>query len=234
MKIDIWSDVACPYCYIGKRHLEAALEHFPHKDQVQVTWHSFELDPEAPAETKENQYEVVARKYGVSPVQAKEMTARVLTSAGATGLSLDFDTVKPTNTFNAHRLIHLAAGQDKQDEMEERLFKAYFTEGRHIGQKESLQAIAAESGIDATEMLNSDSFTDEVRKDEEEAQSLGIRGVPFFVFDYKYAISGAQPVDAFIQTLSKVWEEAQPATPTPNETAIACDPDVCEDGACRV
>ncbi len=212
MKIDIWSDVACPYCYIGKRHLESALEHFPHKDQVQVTWHSFELDPEAPAETKENQYEVVARKYGVSPGQAKEMTARVLNSAIAAGLSLDFDKVKPTNTFDAHRLIHLAAARDKQDEMEERLFKAYFTEGKHIGQKESLQAIAAESGLDATAMLNSDAYTGEVRKDEEEAQSLGIRGVPFFVFDYKYAISGAQPVDIFVQTLSKVWEEAHPAT----------------------
>ncbi len=237
MKIDIWSDVACPYCYIGKRHLEAALEHFPHKDQVRVTWHSFELDPEAPAETTETQYEVVGRKYGVSPAQAKEMTGRVLNSAAAAGLSLDFDNVKPTNTFNAHRLIHLAAGQHKQDEMEERLFKAYFTEGRHIGQKESLQAIAAESGIDCTAMLNSDAYTDEVRKDEEEAHSLGIRGVPFFVFDYKYAVSGAQPVDVFVQTLSKVWGEAHPANLVPVETAIAGtadDPGACEDGACRV
>jgi predicted DsbA family dithiol-disulfide isomerase len=207
MKIDIWSDVACPYCYIGKRHLEAALAQFPHKDQVQVVWHNFELDPDAPAETKENQYEVVARKYGVSPGQAKEMTARVLASATGAGLAIDFDKVIPTNTFDAHRLIQLAASQGRQDEMEEGLFRAYFTEGRHIGQKASLLTIAAEIGIDATATLNSDDYTAEVRKDEEEAQTLGINGVPFFVFDYKYAISGAQPVNVFAQTLQKVWDE---------------------------
>ncbi|HEX9509997.1 MAG TPA: DsbA family oxidoreductase, partial [Puia sp.] len=207
MKIDIWSDVACPYCYIGKRHLETALEQFPHKDQVQVTWHSFELDPDAPADKKENLYEVVARKYGMSPEQAKVTTARTAASGAAAGLTIDFDKVIPTNTFNAHRLIQLAASHGKQDEMEERLFKAYFTEGKHIGQNESLQALAAELGIDATATLNSNAFTNEVRKDEEAAQSIGIRGVPFFVFDYKYAISGAQPVSAFTQTLLKVWEE---------------------------
>lgn len=230
MKIDIWSDVACPFCYIGKRHLEAALEQFPHKKDVQVTWHNFELDPNAPKDNKEDQYALLARKYGMSREQAIENTERVAASGTAAGLAFDFDKVIPTNTFDAHRLIQFAAQNGKQDEMEERLFAAYFMEGKHLNNKETLLAIAADLGLDATAVLNSDAYTNEVRKDEAEAQALGIRGVPFFVFDRKYAVSGAQPVTAFTQTLQKVWEEANPAELVQTGDKGAA----CDDGSCTV
>ncbi|RPE08744.1 DsbA family oxidoreductase [Chitinophaga lutea] len=224
MKIDIWSDVACPFCFIGKRHLEAALEKFPHRDEVEVTWHSFELDPGAQKDYNENQYELLAKKYGMSPEQAKATTERVEASGAATGIRFDFDKVIPTNTFNAHRLIQLAAQQGKQNEVEELLFTAYFTDGKHIGHIETLEAIGAAAGLDTTGLFTSDAYTDAVRADEAQAQQLGIRGVPFFVFDYKYAVSGAQPVNAFEQTLQKVWEESRPADVAPGA--------VCEDGTC--
>lgn len=229
MKIDIWSDVACPFCYIGKRHLEAALEQFPHKDNVEVTWHNFELDPNAPKDNKEDQYALLARKYGMSREQAIENTERVAASGAAAGLAFDFDKVIPTNTFDAHRLIQFAAQHGKQDEMEERLFSAYFMEGKHISDKATLLAIAADLGLDATAVFSSDVYTNEVRKDEAEAQSLGIRGVPFFVFDRKYAVSGAQPVTAFTQTLQKVWEEANPAIELvqTGEKGATCDDESC-------
>lgn len=224
MKIDIWSDVACPFCFIGKRHLEAALEKFPQKDKVEVTWHSFELDPGAAIDYKENQYELLAKKYGMSPEQAKESTERVAASGAATGINFDFDRVIPTNTFNAHRLIQLAAQHGKQNEVEELLFTAMFTEGKHVGRIETLEAIGAAAGLDTTGLFTSDAYTKNVRADEAEAQELGIRGVPFFVFDRKYAVSGAQPVNVFEQTLQKVWEESRPVDVTPGG--------VCEDGVC--
>lgn len=224
MKIDIWSDVACPFCYIGKRHLEAALEKFPHRENVEVTWHSFELDPRAQQDYEEDQYELLAQKYGMSVEQAKMSTERVEASGAAAGIQFDFDNVKPTNTFNAHRLIQLAAQHGKQNEVEELLFTAYFTEGKHIGRPETLQAIAAAAGIDASGLFDSDAYTKEVRADEAEAQAIGIRGVPFFVFDRKYAVSGAQPVSVFEQTLQKVWEESRPADVAPGA--------VCDDGVC--
>ncbi|MBO9151713.1 DsbA family protein [Chitinophaga sp. GCM10012297] len=230
MKIDIWSDVACPFCYIGKRHLEAALEQFPNSKDVQVTWHSFELDPSAKTEYEEDHYQLLANKYGMSREQAEANSERVSASGKAVGIDFDFDKVKHTNTFNAHRLIQLAHKEGKQDEMEERLFKAYFTEGKHIGDPAVLQTIAAEAGLDASSLFNGNAFTDEVRKDEAEAQGLNIRGVPFFVFDMKYAISGAQPVDVFTQTLQKVWEENHPKNITP----VGGEGGVCEDGACNV
>lgn len=211
MKIDIWSDVACPFCFIGKRNLEAALAQFPHRDEVEVTWHNFELDPHAKTDYEENQYELLARKYGMSIEQAKDNTAWVVQSGQAAGIAFDFDHVVPTNTFNAHRLIQLAHRHGLQDAAEEKLFKAMFEEGKHIGRKETLQEIAEAIGLDAaatTEMLNGDAYTEAVRADEAEAQSLGIRGVPFFVLDRKYAISGAQPVAVFLQALQQTREES--------------------------
>ncbi|QEH41978.1 DsbA family oxidoreductase [Chitinophaga sp. XS-30] len=211
MKIDIWSDVACPFCFIGKRNLEAALAQFPHRDEVAVTWHNFELDPQAKTDYKENQYELLARKYGMTVEQAKDNTERVVQSGQAAGIAFDFDRVVPTNTFNAHRLIQLAHRHGLQDAAEEKLFKAMFEEGKHIGRKETLQEIAEAIGLDAAataEMLNGDAYTEAVRADEAEAQSLGIRGVPFFVLDRKYAVSGAQPVAVFLQALQQAREES--------------------------
>lgn len=216
MKIEIWSDVACPFCFIGKRNLEAALAQFPHRNDVEVIWRNFELDPGAQMEYKENQYELLAKKYGMSLEQARENTERVAMSGQAVGIAFDFDKVIPTNTFNAHRLIQFAHQHGRQDAAEEQLFKAKFEEGKHVGRKETLLEIAGAIGLDAAaaeQVLNSDAYTNEVRADEAEAQALGIRGVPFFVFDRKYAVSGAQPVDVFGQTLQKVWEEAQPVEP---------------------
>ncbi len=231
MKIEIWSDVACPFCYIGKHHLEAALAQFPHKDSVEVTWKNFELDPGAQTDYQEDQYDLLAKKYGMTREQAKANTERVRLSGTAAGITFDFDKVIPTNTFNAHRLIQFAAQHGKQHEMEEKLFHAMFTEGKHIGKNETLLAIAAELGLDATAVLNSNDYTAEVRADEEEAQVLGVRGVPFFVFDRKYAISGAQPVDAFAQTLQKVWQEAHPFT---DLTPAAGKEAGCDDGSCTI
>ncbi|MGX5820924.1 DsbA family oxidoreductase [Chitinophaga lutea] len=225
MKIDIWSDVACPFCFIGKRHLEAALEKFPHRDKVEVNWHSFELDPGAKEDYEEDQYELLAQKYGMSREQAVANSERVAASGEQAGIRFNFDTVQPTNTFNAHRLIQLARQQGKQDAVEETLFSAYFTQGRHIGKQATLEAVAAETGLDTKGLFGTDAMVAEVRADEAQAQQLGIRGVPFFVFDMKYAISGAQPVNVFEQTLQKVWEENNPAP--------AADGDMCADGVCE-
>lgn len=230
MKIDIWSDVACPFCYVGKRHLEAALAKFPHAKDVEVTWHSFELNPDAQKDYTEDHYTLLASKYGMTREQAVANSARVADAGKAVGIDFKFDDMINTNTFNAHRLIQLAAQHGKQDEVEELLFKAYFTEGKHIGETPTLEAIAATAGIDATAMLQGTEFTGEVRQDEAQAQQLGIRGVPFFVFDMKYAISGAQPVEVFDQTLEKVWSETHPQVVNP----AGSDDNTCADGVCNV
>ncbi|WP_341839267.1 DsbA family oxidoreductase [Chitinophaga caseinilytica] len=230
MKIDIWSDVACPFCYIGKRHLEAALAQFPHAKDVEVTWHSFELNPDAQKDYKEDHYTLLASKYGMTREAAVANSQRVSESGKAVGIDFKFDKLIHTNTFNAHRLIQLAAQHGKQDEIEERLFHAYFTEGKHIGETPVLEAIAREAGLDASEVLKGTDFTGEVRQDEAQAQQLGIRGVPFFVFDMKYAISGAQPVEAFHQTLEKVWSESHPSL-----VNVQGDADnTCSDGSCSI
>lgn len=230
MKIDIWSDVACPFCYIGKRHLEAALAKFPHAKDVEVTWHSFELNPDAQMHYTEDHYTLLASKYGMTREQAIANSERVSAAGKAVGIDFKFDELVHTNTFNAHRLIQLAAQHGKQDEVEELLFKKYFTEGKHIGDIPTLEAIAQEAGLDAGDVLKGTEFTGEVRQDEAQAQQLGIRGVPFFVFDMKYAISGAQPVELFTETLDKVWNEAHPAI-----VNVAGDADTtCADGSCSI
>ncbi|WP_341836543.1 DsbA family oxidoreductase [Chitinophaga pollutisoli] len=230
MKIDIWSDVACPFCYVGKRHLEAALAKFPHAKDVEVTWHSFELNPDAQKDYQEDHYTLLASKYGMTREQAMANSARVADAGKAVGIDFKFDDMINTNTFNAHRLIQLAAQHGKQDEVEELLFKAYFTEGKHIGETATLEAIAKAAGLDADAMLQGTEFTGEVRQDEAQAQQLGIRGVPFFVFDMKYAISGAQPVEVFDQTLEKVWSETHPQIVNPTGS----DDNTCADGVCNV
>ena len=230
MTIDIWSDVACPFCYIGKRHLEAALAQFPHAKDVEVTWHSFELNPDAQKDYKEDHYTLLATKYGMTREQAQANSERVAAAGKAVGIDFKFDDMVSTNTFNAHRLIQLAAQHGKQDEMEELLFKAMFTEGKHVGDAATLEGIAKEAGFDAAEMLKGTEFTREVRQDEAQAQELGIRGVPFFVFDRKYAISGAQPVGVFNDTLQKVWDESHPQIIHPT----GGDANACADGVCNV
>ncbi len=210
MDIEIWSDFICPFCYIGKRKFEIALEKFPHREHVNVTWRSFELSPGVTPEPGQNVYDYLAGRKGQSREWAVQAHAHVTQLAKAVGLEYNFDKAVVANTFDAHRLSHLAAQHGVQDKMEERLFRAYFTEGKNIGDHETLVKLGTEAGLDPAEihtLLNGETFAEAVRKDEEEAQQLGARGVPFFVMARKYGVSGAQDPDVFLETLGKAWNK---------------------------
>jgi predicted DsbA family dithiol-disulfide isomerase len=231
MKVEIWSDFMCPFCYIGKRRFESALENFSHKDQVEVVYRSFELDPNAQRDVNQDVHEMLASKYGMSREKAKSMNDNLVEQAREAGLTYHFDSMILTNTFDAHRLSHFASSQGKMKEMVERLLHAYFTESRHIGDHETLALLAAEVGLDkeeTTHMLASSAYTNEVRADEQEAVKFGIRGVPFFVINRKYGISGAQPGDVFLDALQKAWEEDKPLNML-NDSAAD---EACADGVC--
>ncbi|ATA58635.1 uncharacterized protein ywbO [Geobacillus stearothermophilus] len=232
MKIEVWSDFVCPFCYIGKRRLEQALEPFPHREDVEIVFRSFELDPNAPNETPLTIHEIIANKYGISLEEAKRANADIGRQAEAVGLTFRFDTMKPTNTFDAHRLAQYANEKGKLQDVVERLFYAYFTESKRISDRNVLLAIAEAAGLDRTEaeeVLASGRYTQEVRRDEEEAAALGVRGVPFFVLNRKYAISGAQPVEVFRRALEKVWEEEQsrPLQPLSTDQGETCTDEGC-------
>ncbi len=210
IRLEIWSDIVCPFCYIGKRHLEAALSQFERRDEIQVVWKSFELNPMAERNPNIDVYENLSRKYGQSLAWAKQRSEEVARSAAAVGLRFDFDRARPGNSFDAHRLVHLADKRNLQDRAEERLFAAYFTEGEQIGDPKTLHRIGVELGLDPKEvekMLAGDDYTSEVRQEEEEAFSLGVTGVPFFLFNRKRAVSGAQPVETFLKALRTAWAE---------------------------
>jgi predicted DsbA family dithiol-disulfide isomerase len=231
MQVDIWSDVVCPWCYIGKRRFEQALSRFPHRDGVRVVWHSFELDPGAPA-TRDGSYEDnLARKYGTSVDQARGMTANMAHVAATEGLDFRFDVAHPGNTFDAHRLLHLALDRGVQDAVKERFLRATFTEGAPIGDRDTLVRLAAEAGLDADEarlVLDGDKYADEVRADEQQAAAYGITGVPFFVVDGKYGVSGAQPAELLLSVLERAHAESAPLTIVdPATGAGACDGDSC-------
>jgi predicted DsbA family dithiol-disulfide isomerase len=210
MKIEIWSDVMCPFCYIGKRKFEAALEQFENKANVEVVWKSFQLNPDMKTDPAKNITEYLAEIKGWSIQQAKEMNAHVTNMAKEVGLHYDFDKAIVANSFDAHRLIQLAKKHGKGDEAEEQLFKAYFTEGKNTDDHSTLIEIGISIGlneIEVKQVLASDQFADDVRKDIIEAQQIGVRGVPFFVVDRKYGVSGAQPTEVFLETLTKAWAE---------------------------
>lgn len=210
MKIEIWSDVVCPFCYMGKRRLELAMEQFREKEDVEILWHSFQLDPGARYVDGQDIYDHLAEKYGHTREWAKGVNADLVKTAGKIGLEYKFDKVIPANTFDAHRLIHLARTQGLQAEAEERLFAAYFTEGKDLSDLATLVALGTEIGLDeddAQRMLESSDYAEAVKGDIGEAESLGINAVPFFVFNRRYAISGAQPTHLFLETLRKVSEE---------------------------
>lgn len=213
IKVEIWSDFVCPFCYIGKRRFEAGLEQFENKEHVEVIYKSFELDPNAQRDGNPNVHDMLAMKYGMSREQAIANTKQITEQAKAIGLEYHMDETVQTNTFDAHRLAHYAASQGKGEEMTERLLKAHFTDAKHLGQLDTLADLAAEIGLDRDEayrMLASEEYTKEVRTDEEEARQLGVRGVPFFVINRKYGVSGAQPSELFLDALKKAWEEAHP------------------------
>ncbi|MEH7158884.1 DsbA family oxidoreductase [Neobacillus drentensis] len=236
MKIEVWSDYVCPFCYIGKRRLEMALDQFPHKDQVEVEFKSFELDPNTPKNIGQNIHEVLAQKYGMSVEKAKEANQGVGQQAATVGLTFNFDEMKPTNTFDAHRLAKYAQTQGKEAVVSEKLLHAYFTESKHIGEFETLAEIAEASGLDRQEVLkvlnDKNAYAIDVRQDESLAQQYGVRGVPYFVINQKYAISGAQPMETFIGALQKVWEEE---SPKPVLQDLSTEEDVsCADGNCVI
>jgi predicted DsbA family dithiol-disulfide isomerase len=204
LNVEIWSDVVCPWCYIGKRRFEAALAAFPH--EVRTTWRSFELDPGAPPTRDHTATEHLAAKYGMSVEQAQASHAQMTALAASEGLEYHFDTTRGGNTFDAHRLIHLAAAHGKQDEAKERLMRAYFTEGVAIGDREALVALAADLGLDPDEAraaLDGDGYADAVREDEQLAQRFGIQGVPFFVLDRRLGVSGAQSAEVLVRALEQ-------------------------------
>jgi predicted DsbA family dithiol-disulfide isomerase len=228
MRIDIWSDVVCPWCWIGKRRLEAALAAFPH--DVDVHWHAFELDPHAPA-TREGSYdERLASKYGCSIEEAATMTANMAATAARDGLDFRFDVAQPGNTLAAHQLLHLAGERGVQDAVKERLFRATFTEGEPIADPEALLRLVAEAGLDAEEarqVLTEGIYVDEVRADEAQAQAMGITGVPFFVVDGKYGVSGAQPSELLLQVLNRAQDERSPLQRVGAGTSDGCEGDAC-------
>ena len=212
LAVEIWSDIACPWCYVGKRRFETALASFPHRDAVDITWRSFELDPRAPAvrDAPAPYAERLAAKYRTTVEDAERMIRQMTETGAAEGLELRFDRVRPGNTFDAHRVLHAAAARGAGDAAKERLLRAYFTDGEPIGDRDALARIAGDVGLDAAEVratLDTDAHVREVRADEAEAAELGIHGVPFFIFDRRYAVSGAQAPDTLRHVLDKAWSE---------------------------
>lgn len=236
MEIDVYSDFVCPFCYIGKRRLELALDQFSQSDKVTIIYKSYQLDPSAAKDPGKSMHELMAGKLNVSVEEAKQANESLTKQAAETGLNYQFDTMQHTNTFNAHRLAKYAEKQGKGKEMTERLMHAYFTESLHIGDFDTLRKLAGEIGLDkdaTMKMLHSNDFANAVKGDEKVAQQIGVQGVPFFVFNEKYAVSGAQPLDVFTEVLEKVWQEenAQPTLQTLNpkkSKTTYCTGDGCE------
>jgi predicted DsbA family dithiol-disulfide isomerase len=234
VQVDIWSDVVCPWCYVGKRRFEQALARFEQRDAVVVVWHSFQLDPSAPVRTDATNVARLAAKYGMSLEQAQQANDRVTELAAAEGLEFHLDRAQHGNTFDAHRLIHLGAARGIQGEVKERLLRAYFTESRRIGDRATLVELAVDSGLDeaeAREVLDTDRYADAVRADAALASSLGITAVPFFVIDGRYAVRGAQPMAVFAQALNQAWTESRPFQVL---TSAGGDGATCDDDSCAV
>jgi len=233
LHVDIWSDIACPWCYIGKRRFEAALAGFAHREAVEVVWHSFELDLQAPATSPIPMRDVLAQKYGVTPEKAQGMMDQMTEVAAGDGLEYHFEKLRPTNTFLAHQLLHLAGEHGLQDAMKERLLRAYLSEGELLGDPQTLARLAGEVGLDpagAEQALAEGRYAPAVRGDEARARAYGIQGVPFFVIGGKYGVSGAQPPEVLLGALEQTWSETRPLTLLTPATAT----EGCEDGQCAV
>lgn len=236
MRIDIWSDVVCPWCFVGKRRLETALAGFDHADDVEVVYHSFELDPSAPQHGHELTTGVLARKYGKSEAEMRQMQQGLIDTAKLEGLDMRlFDNVH-TRTVDAHRLLHLAlaeGGPAQQRALKEELLSAYFLRAENVGDHGVLRAAALAAGLDAGRVdavLAGDEYADAVAGDIAQARAYGATGVPFFVVDSRYGISGAQPAEVFTQALEQAWAESHPTlatVPGASDDAAACGPDGC-------
>jgi len=235
MKIEVWSDVVCPFCYIGKKKFETALANFEERNNVEFVWKSFQLNPNVKTNLDISLYEHLAESKGISVDQAKEMGGHAAQMASSVGLTMNFDKSVVANSFNSHRLIHFAKEKGLQHEMKERLFKAYFSEGNKIDDIEILISLGKEIGLNSEELkavLESNKYADAVQADVQESQQLGVTGVPFFVFDRKYALSGAQDPAAFLETLETSFSEWRTVNPTVQLQVLegpVCTPDkVCE------
>ena len=210
MKVEIWSDIVCPFCYIGKRKFETALADFAGKDKVEIEWKSFQLDPEMDNKEGLNVHEYLGKRKGGTPADGKRMNDSMTAAAAEVGLQYDFDNGIINNTINAHRLLHWAKEEGLQNELKERIFKAYYTEGIDTADIAELVRLAKETGLDpvqARKVLEENLYVKEVLQDQQEAAELGVQGVPFYVFNRKYAVSGAQPSEVFAQVLNKVLAE---------------------------
>ncbi len=213
MKVEIWSDIVCPFCYIGKRKFENALKDFAQKDKVEIVWRSFQLDPEMVVVPGQSVHEYLGKRKGTTVAEGKKMNDSMSAIAKKIGLVYNFDKAIINNTLDAHRLLHLAKKNGLQNETKEALFAAYYTDGKNIADIASLVDIGERVGLNGIEintMLQSDEYVNEVQLDQIYAQQIGVQGVPFYVFNDKYAVSGAQPTDVFAQVLNKVWEEEKP------------------------
>jgi predicted DsbA family dithiol-disulfide isomerase len=211
MEVEIWSDVVCPWCYLGKRRFEQALAGFEHRDKVQVTYRSFQLDPAAPAGITRPTVEMLAQKYSMNAAQAEQAQRQMEERAAADGLTFRMSGLRSGNTRDAHRLLQLAKASGQQEQLMERLQRAYFTEQDSIFDHVSLTRLAAEAGLDrddVTQVLDSDQYADHVDTDQAMARSLGATGVPLFVIDRRYGISGAQPPQTITSVLERAWAEA--------------------------
>jgi len=229
VKIEIWSDVVCPWCYIGKRRLEQALEEFPHRDEVEVVYRSFELDPSAPQVPVESTVESLARKWGTDVAGARRAMARGDEVAAEIGLHFRHHDAPHARTVDAHRLLHLAREVDLQPALKDSLLAAYFTRGESMADHDVLRKAAADVGLDQArvdEVLAGTEYADAVEADIREAAALGATGVPFYVVDRKYGISGAQPSEVFTQVLDRAWADSHPQLDVVGG-ADACGPDGC-------
>ena len=231
MKVEIWSDVMCPFCYIGKRKFETALEQFPQKEQIEIEWKSFQLNPAMKTEPGKSINEYLAEVKGWSPEYAAQMNDHVSSIAAEVGLEYNMDKAVVANSFDAHRFVQFAKTKGKGDDAEEQLFKAYFTDGKNTADHETLLELGSQIGLDTVELktvLEGSKFSDQVRNDIYEAQQVGARGVPFFVLDRKYAVSGAQQPETFLGALEKSfseWEKANPAPVLTFAEGATCTPD---------
>lgn len=229
MKVEVWSDVMCPFCYIGKRKFEHALAKFPEKDKVKLVWKSYQLDPTISAADDKNYTKHLQQKKGWGEKQTKEILDNVTQMAAGVGLEYHFEKAVVANSFKAHRLAHYAGKFGLQDSAEEALFIAHFIEGKDISDDETLANIGFSIGLEkqnVVQFLSTEEMSNEVKKDIQEAEQIGVTGVPFFVFDRKYAISGAQDESVFLNTISKSFEEWQKANPAPKL-------DIIEGNACK-
>ncbi len=219
MELEIWSDIACPWCYLGKRRMDLALERFEHASEVRITWRSFELDPNAPAEIEGDAAEVLSRKYGMTVEQARASQRQLAATAAADGLDFHFERVRMANTFDGHRLVHLAAEHGLADQLKDRLMSAHFTDGLLVSDAETLRALAAEVGVpdeEVADLLAGDRFADQVRADERLATQLGVAAVPTFIVDRSVGGSGAREPELLLAMLQTAWDRSrQGVSPEP-------------------